>query len=612
MLRNILLPTIIAVLAWGFWISPDFKAITAGVAIFLFGMLSLENGFKAFTGGTLETILRRSTNRRWKSIAFGIVTTSVMQSSSLVSVLTISFLSAGLLGLAQGIGIVFGANLGTTTGAWLVAGLGLKVNISAYAMPMLVFGTLLVFQKSSSLKGLGYILAGLGFLFLGIHYMKEGFEAFKDGFDLGRFAVEGMLGLFLYSALGILATVVMQSSHATLVLTITALASSQISYENGLALAIGANIGTTITAIIGALGANAQGRRLAAAHLVFNLVTGILAILFIQQLLWSVNVISSYVGIAADDYTLKLAVFHTLFNLMGLLVMLPAIDPMVNKLIAWIPQRQTTRLKARFLNSSTLAYADTATEAVRNESLHMWDNAYDIIAHGLRLPREKITNPDVNLPALVADLPFRKAVDVDHHYDLRIKGLYSEIIAFISQARFGWELEQSGEIHWLRKANQDIVDAIKDIKHLQKNLLKFAQSENDDIKQQYDALRVQVAKLLRELEVIRYADTEDLPSLMIDQLKLDTDTRYGEQNAEINALIRDQKISAEQATSLMNDQAYVYDIARNLIDMGQTLFIRQNKEVSDAEMLVQLDDVELRQIQDQHRDNNQGGDEHGQ
>ena len=158
MLKRIVLPTILFVLAYGFWISPNFKEISAGVAIFLFGMLFLEDGFKAFTGGLLERILQKTTNSIWKSLTFGVVSTTVMQSSSLVSVITISFLSAGLIGLAAGIGIIFGANLGTTTGAWLIAGFGLKVKISAYAMPMLVFGIILVFQKAKSLRGVGYML----------------------------------------------------------------------------------------------------------------------------------------------------------------------------------------------------------------------------------------------------------------------------------------------------------------------------------------------------------------------------------------------------------------------------------------------------------------------
>ena len=153
MIRRIVLPVIFAILVYGFWISPDFKEVAAGVSIFLFGMLFLEEGFKAFTGGLLEKILKSTTDRLWKAISFGIVSTTIMQSSSLVSVITISFLSAELIALAAGIGIIFGANIGTTTGAWLIAGFGLKVKISAYAMPMLVFGIVLVFQNSKRAQG---------------------------------------------------------------------------------------------------------------------------------------------------------------------------------------------------------------------------------------------------------------------------------------------------------------------------------------------------------------------------------------------------------------------------------------------------------------------------
>ena len=144
MLRKILLPVILLVLTYGFWVSPDFKEIAAGVAIFLFGMLMLEDGFKLFSGGALERVLERATGSTLRALSFGIVSTTVLQSSSLVSVITISFLSAGLISLIGGVGIIFGANIGTTTGAWLVAGLGLKVNIGAYAMPMIALSIVLV------------------------------------------------------------------------------------------------------------------------------------------------------------------------------------------------------------------------------------------------------------------------------------------------------------------------------------------------------------------------------------------------------------------------------------------------------------------------------------
>ena len=142
-------------------------------------------------------------------------------------------------------------------------------------------------------------------------FMKEGFEAVGGQIDLSQFAVPGFRGLLIYTGIGIAATVIMQSSHATLILAITALAADQVTYQNALALAIGSNVGTTITAILGSMSSNVQGKRLAAAHLIFNAVTALIAIVFIYQIGQGVNLISAWVGIADDDYTLKLAVFHT-------------------------------------------------------------------------------------------------------------------------------------------------------------------------------------------------------------------------------------------------------------------------------------------------------------
>ena len=416
----------LAILAWGFWISPNFKEIAAGVAIFLFGMLALEEGFKTFTGGVLERILRKTTAGPWKSMTFGVVSTSVMQSSSLVSVITISFLSAGLIDLAAGIGIIFGANLGTTTGAWLIAGLGMKIKISAYAMPMLVFGIILIFQKSRTLNGIGYILAGLGFLFLGIHHMKEGFEAFRDTIDLTAFAVSGYSGIMLFTLIGVAATVIMQSSHATLVIIITALAAQQITYENALALAIGANVGTTITAILGSMSANVQGKRLAAAHLVFNMVTAIIAIVFIYQIADMVDSFSSMVGIASDDYTLKLAVFHTIFNAIGVVAIMPFINFLASSLTKAMPEKEQSREKPMYLNEAVEELPDTAIEAVRKETLRLYDNAFSIIAHGLSLHRYDILSDKVLENVVKKD---RKVIpiDFDDEYEKSIVSLLKEL-----------------------------------------------------------------------------------------------------------------------------------------------------------------------------------------
>ncbi|WP_415888441.1 Na/Pi cotransporter family protein [Neptuniibacter sp. SY11_33] len=595
MFRKIILFTMLAILAWGFWISPNFKEIAAGVAIFLFGMLALEEGFKSFTGGVLEQILRKTTDGPWKSLTFGVVSTSVMQSSSLVSVITISFLSAGLIGLAAGIGIIFGANLGTTTGAWLIAGLGMKVKISAYAMPMLVFGIILIFQKSRTMNGIGYILAGLGFLFLGIHHMKEGFEAFRDTIDLTAFAVSGYAGIMLFTLIGVAATVIMQSSHATLVIIITALAAQQITYENALALAIGANIGTTITAIIGSLSANVQGKRLAVAHLIFNMVTAFIAIVFIYQIADLVDSFSAWVGISAGDYTLKLAVFHTIFNTIGIIAMMPFIEKLANSLTQAMPETVQPREKPIYLNEAAEELPDTAIEAVRKETLRLYDNAFAILAHGLSLHREDILS-DKNLEDVVRQDNKVMPIDFDDEYEKSIKGLYSDIVKFISSAQSNMTPEQSDELFRLRAAGRDIVEAIKDTKHMNKNLSQYILSPNCHIRAEYNKFRIQLGNLMRELDNIRNDDEDASNILSLDNLKLDMKANDVTVNGEMERLIRDKKITAIMATSMMNDANYAYGVAKNLIQMGESLFASGNLDMNEAVRSVALSDDEVAEI----------------
>ena len=591
MLKKILLPTILLVLAYGFWVSPDFKEIAAGVSIFLFGMLFLENGFKAFTGGFLEKLLQNTTDKTWKSLCFGIVSTTIMQSSSLVSVITISFISAGLVTLVAGIGIIFGANIGTTTGAWLVAAFGLKVKISAYAMPMLVFGIVLSFQKSKYLKGVGAVLAGLGFLFLGIHYMKEGFEAFKDSFDLAALAVDGYAGLFLFAGIGAAATVVMQSSHATLVLILTALAAGQITYENALALAIGANVGTTITAIIGSMSANIQGKRLAGAHLIFNVITGVIAIAFIHQFVWAVDEVSANVGIAADDYTMKLAVFHTLFNVTGVIVMVPLINRLASYLEKYFPEKDRTVAEPIYLSEAAFEFPETVLKSVKQEVWHLFDQAFEVIAHGLNLHRTQIlTAPD--LKKMIDEDREIFDFDIDEAYESRVKTLYGAIIEFISRSQREIPSEFAEEMFRLRKAATEIVEIVKHVKHLRKNVTEYMLSDNEHVRNEYNQMRYQIAMILREIYLAR--DQEDLDHKLavkeIKKMRKAIRVSHDEMSDRISSVLADERITPEMATSLLNDFHYVDGTLKELVDCAKALLSSHDELVAEASESAELDE----------------------
>ena len=592
-MKKLLLPVILLVLSLGFWASSDFQEIAAGVAIFLFGMLMLEDGFRLFSGGFLEKMLERATGSVPKSLGFGIITTTIMQSSSLVSVITISFLSAGLISLIAGVGIIFGANIGTTTGAWLVAGFGLKVKISAYALPMLAIAIVLVFQKNKYWRGAGFVLAGLGFLFLGIHHMKEGFEAFKDQFDLTRFALTGLLGLVVYTLVGTAATVVMQSSHATMTLIITALAAGQISYENALALAIGANIGTTITAIIGSLTANFQGKRLALAHLIFNVTTAAVALIFISPIRVAVDFISAGVGIPDNDFTLKLAVFHTIFNTLGVVIMLPLLNRLIAFLERTIAQPEEDLSEPKYMSQAVDEFPQTTEHAMRLEVKHLYDNAVELIMHGLNLHRHDIFAAKDIAAAVEAS---RKPVefDIDERYEARIKTLYSAIVEFATRVGSKDMPEDVMEdIYTLRDAAGRIVRAVKSVKHLRRNATRYTQSQQGTITDLYDQLRTEIARILVEIRKLELADPEDRSSLWLDQERIQVVSDAQDTNNRIEILIRNRELEATMATSFLNDSNYAYAAMRDLLGAARAYYIETEDAMAEVERILALEDEEL-------------------
>ena len=570
MTRRLPLVGLLLVLVWMFWASPTLAGIASGVAVFLFGMMALEQGLRGLTGGTLETLLKRSTDRLWKGLAFGAGTTALTQSSTLISLLTISFLSSGLLGLKQGLGVIFGANLGTTTGAWLLAGPALHFNIGAGALPLLTFGVVFILARTKLLRALGWVLVGIGFLFLGIQWMKEGFETFQQAFDLTAFAMTGLGGLLVYSLVGIVATVIMQSSHATLIIVITALASGQITYDNALAVSIGANIGTAISTGLAAITTNTAGRRLAAAHLIFNLVTGTIALVFIKVFLVAVDLGSGWLGIADDNHTLKLALFHTLFNLVGVLVMVPLIDPLVRLLETKMQPTAVKLNRPKYISTNLLETPSAALEAVRRELLRLFRRAFSLIAQVLNYEAGHLRQA-AGREALAAPPPRVRVVDVDEVYMRTIKPLHSLIVGFM--ARLSVEGKRAQQLVLMRVASQDLIEAVKDAKHLQKNMVEYLQSSHGPMRKEYLDLRRNLGYLLARLDALASTETQN-EDIDLDLAELAARIEEDDivNNGRLDHLIRNNRITAEQATSLMNDNTYSYRMARKLLSMARASF----------------------------------------
>ncbi len=576
---------------------PDISTILGGIALFLMGMEYMESGFKAFSGGVLEKVLEKFTNNTPKAIATGFFSTAIVQSSSLISIIVISFLSAGLITLTSAVGVIFGSNIGTTATAWLVSVFGLHIKISVYAMPMLVLGIVIpLFFKSKSWKGIAAILIGLGVIFLGIGYMKEGFETLKEGLDLAKYAMDGYAGIFVYVLVGSVATVVIQSSSATMAIIITALATGQIDYANALALAIGANVGTTVTAVLGALKSNENGKRLAVAHFIFNMITAFIAILFIYQLTEVVDYLSIIVGIGIENYAMKLSLFHSIFNLIGVL----AVSPFIGKLVKFlntlfIPKVEKEEGKAKYLDNSALEFPLTSLLAVIKETKHLYDNAFEIITHGLNLKRSNILS-SIPLEEVIHDDYSKSAVDIDAFYNHKIKGIYGEIIDFSTKAQSEMSPKDIELLYKLKLANRDIVEAVKDTKHLQKNMIKYLNSTNEHIKEQYNRIRIDLAELLRNINIVATTKAEDEILLLLSKTKVHTEKYDILANGTLDNLIREGLITNEMATSLMNDSAYAYDISKNLISMAEITFSDRSSNVVNFNEEMAMDDDDIKAI----------------
>ena len=592
MFKNILLVAVLLALGLSFWLIPNFQEISAGVAILLFGMISLENGFKSFAEGPLKKLLAKATNKFYKSFTVGVVSTALLQSSSLISVITISFLSAGLVTLYQGLGIIYGANLGTTATAWLVATLGLKLNISSLAMPMIAFGIVLYLQSRRSLKGLGNILAGLGFFFFGIAIMKNGFEAYQGALDLTSYALDGIWGDLIFIFLGIAMTVILQSSSATIAIVLTVLAVGQINYENALAFAIGANVGTTVTAIIAAMASNIDGKRIAVAHFLFKFITGLFALIFLNQLEWLVDQTAAFMNIDQQDYTLKLAIFHTLFNLLGIILIAPFTKLQVRLLEEHIKQKKHQPSQPKYLNDASLAYPQATLHVMINETQHLFDLCFEAIAHGLGLSRKSILNKEEMKHISKDGSNEYLDTNIDEIYYDRIKNIYGEIIKFGSRAQKKYaEPKYFLALNNIMEANRYFVEVVKDVKDLQPNVLKYCSSENKIINSEYNKLRKRIAKFIRL--VFEYQEFKIPPpknpmetDIFLDQINKERQTLndYVEKskskdilyNGSLSDLINEKAIESTMVTSLINDSRIVNSINKHLMKAAELLYLNSN------------------------------------
>ena len=358
--------------------------LAGGVGLFLLGMGLMTDGLKLAAGPALQRILAHSTKTPLRGLASGVLVTAAVQSSSAVTVAIIGFVNAGLLNLSQSLWVLFGANVGTTMTGWLVALVGLKFKIEVLALPLVGFGMLLRLSGEGSRRGaLGMALAGFGVLFLGIDMLKETFSGLSTAFTFPEGA--GMRDILVQMLIGLGLTVLMQSSSASLAIALTAAQGGLLTIQGAAAVVIGANIGTTVTALIAVIGATPNARRAAAAHILFNLLTGGVALLLLPWILDALGALSEALGLKGSPAA-RLAMFHTAFNVLGVLLIWPFAARLAQFLMRRFRSAEEDEARPRFLDKNVLAVPALALDALGREVRNMGGITLRTVRSALLVP----------------------------------------------------------------------------------------------------------------------------------------------------------------------------------------------------------------------------------
>ena len=372
--------------------------LVGGLGIFLLGMKNMSDGMQAVAGNSLRRLIGAVTNNRFLAITVGVIVTCIVQSSSITTVMVVGFVNSGVMGLAQGVGVIAGANIGTTITGWI-----LVLKVGKYGLPLLGFAAFAyLFSKGERWRYWAMFLMGVGMVFFGLEIMKDACAIIKEMPDFeawfAKFNADTYLGVLKCAAVGCILTTLVQSSSATLGITISLATQGIISYPTAAALVLGENIGTTITAYLASLGATTQARRAAYFHVIFNLF-GVLWITFIFQ--WYIRFIQSIIGVDVGEAVMvdgvasyphvvaAIAATHSIFNITNTLLFVPFLGPMV-RFLEWAVPGRSFKEKPRLTDLDVLILETPllAIEQSRKEIVKMGDGCMKMMDWVLQLMNE--------------------------------------------------------------------------------------------------------------------------------------------------------------------------------------------------------------------------------
>ena len=532
----------------------------SGLGIFLFGMTFMESALKEFAGVKFKQWIKNSTSSTFKAVLTGAGATALLQSSGVVSLMALSFVSASLISLQGGIGLVFGANIGTTATAWIVAILGFKIKIEAFALPMIGFsGIILMFSKSIKLSATAKIFIGFGLLFFGLEILKDAIEVSAKSINIADFSHYGVLFFIL---LGFVITALIQSSSATTAIVLSALSTNLITFEMATAIVIGSNIGSTTTALLGSIGGVPDKKRVALAHFLFNAITAIVAFLLINQLNY---LILEIFGFKSDPVT-ALAIFHTFFNIIGVLILTPFIALLAKYLNSLFLQKR--EIKTKYIHLVEPTESNGALIAVRNEVSNLFTKSLKYSLLVMNIKPNDIFSQKKKYTEIITHSRTELEFDYKKGYDI-LKEIEIESIKYLNKiSQLSLLPEQTETLNTLYNSIREAVYASKALKDIKNNISEFTQSDQKHVTVYYDLIRI---NLIRMIDNILSAKQENLNIKVI--LKRHEDLSNENRNF-VNKLTRN-----------FEKEGIEHKIVVSLLNTNRTILLASNSFLEAAKVL---------------------------
>jgi len=532
------------------WENFDLWKFLAGLGLFLFGMSQLENGVKELAGRRFKIFIKKHTKNKLKAILGGTLITAILQSSSVVSLMLLAFVGAGVISMKNALGIILGSNLGTTFTGWLVATLGFKVDIESFVMPFIAIGALLVvlFPKRPQLSNFGLVTLGLAFLFLGLSFMKDSITYLAENFDISLFADYGPVVFLL---VGFFFTALIQSSSATMVITLSALNAGIIDFHASAALVIGADLGTTITVLLGGFQGTVAKKRVALAHFLFNLITDIIAFLSMGLLILFITDILNI-----KDELFGLVVFHSSFNLVGIILFYPFLGQFAD----FLNKRFTSKNDRAgiFIHETTVEVPETALDALQNETGHLISSVLKLWATAFLQENNKSIS--------TKNGGFFKAKDNFRDQYFEIKRLHGEMINFYGDLQKQALAEaESSKLARIITATGNALYAAKDIKDIEIDLSNFRKSGNSTINLLYEFFNDSSKAMIDRFSLLLNSELDSLNFEELGKLMMDIQKNYDKLLEMVYDHSNRKYLEEEDIATVLNVNREIYSSCKAII-----------------------------------------------